>query len=75
MASSEAVLRLRSGFRVPSESPWVGLSDGTLFALLRSKLSEWQLFVFRPSDKILGTLYVCTTKIVVVLLSDFIDGG
>ena len=56
LASAEAILRPRSDFNVSYESPWIGLSDGTLLALLRSKLSEWQLFVFRPSDKILGTL-------------------
>ena len=31
LASAEAVLRPRSGFKVPSESSWVGLSDGTLW--------------------------------------------
>ena len=38
LASAEAVLRPRSGFNVPSESPWVGLSDDTFLVLLRRKL-------------------------------------
>ena len=41
MASAEAVLRPRSDFRVPSESPTQGLSDGTLLVGLSEELG-WQ---------------------------------
>ena len=41
MASAEAVLRPRSDFRVPSESPTQGLSDDTLLVDLSEELG-WQ---------------------------------
>ena len=40
MASAEAVLRPRSDFRVPSESPTQGLSDGTLLVGLSEELGS-----------------------------------
>ena len=52
LASGEAVLRPRSGFNVPSESPWVELSNGIFLVLLRWKLSPEEMFVKRGWLKI-----------------------
>ena len=46
LASAEVVLRSRSDFKVPSESPWVGLSNDTLLVSLGWELASWEPFVF-----------------------------
>ena len=57
LASAEAMLRPRSGFNVASESPWVGLSNGAFFVLLRWKLRLGDLILFTLCAKIIGSLY------------------
>ena len=58
LASAEAVLRPRPDFNVPSESSWVGLSNGALLVLLRWKLRLGDLISFMLCAKIFGSLYL-----------------
>ena len=63
-ASAEAVLRLWSGFRVPTESPWVGLSDGTLLVSLGWVLRSWEpKLVESETGRIVRFYAHCTTQL------------